>query len=404
MKTVLLANKFFHRKGGAEAVLFQERDYLLEQGVEVVDFSMEDERNQASSTSSYFVPQIDYHSDQVGKLQKVKNALSFIHSPEAVKRISNLVEDKSPDIAHLHNIYHQLTPSIIPVLKRAGVKVVLTLHDTKLACPSYLMLNQGEICEECQGRKFYKAATSGCQSSLFKGVLLGLEGYWHAMKGSYDLVDKFFAPSQFIADMMSRYRIPSDKIEVLRNGINTNDFLPTYEDHGYVLYLGRISKEKGIETLLAAHAGVKQDIPMKIVGTGPLMDSLAVRSVSGVDFKGYKTGDELRDIVKKCSCVVVPSEWYENCSMVVLEAMALGKPVIGARIGGIPEQVEDGVTGILFSMGNIDELTSALARIMVDPEKRIRMGKAAREKLELEYSEQSHNEGLMKIYNEILGS
>lgn len=401
---VLFANKFFYRKGGSETVMFQERDYLMEQGVEVVDFAMDDERNLPSSCASYFVPPVDYHSDQVGKLQKVKDALSFIHSPEAVKRISRLVKEKRPDVAHLHNIYHQLTPSIIPVLKRAGVKVVLTLHDAKLVCPSYLMLNRNNICEECRGRSFYKATTSGCQSSRFKGMLLSMEAYWHALRGSYDQVDMFLAPSRFLAEMVSRYRIPEDKVTVLRNGIDTEDFVPTYEDDGYVLFLGRISKEKGIETLLAAHAALPGGVPMKIVGTGPIMDEASASAGSGVEFMGYRSGEELRDIVRKCSCVVVPSEWYENCSMVVLEAMAMGKPVIGARIGGIPEQVEDGVTGLLYTMGDVGELTAALDRILSDPEERRRMGEAARKKLEMEYSAQAHNEELVRIYAEVLKS
>lgn len=401
---VLFANKFFYNKGGSETVMFQERDYLLGQGVEVVDFSMADERNIPSPSESYFVRSIDYHCAHAGKMQKVRDALSFIHSSEAVKRIGQLIEEKRPDIAHLHNIYHQITPSIIPVLKRAGVKVVLTLHDTKLICPSYLMLNRDEICEECRGRAFYKATTSGCQNSLFKGVLLSLEAYWHAWRGSYDPVDRFLAPSRFLADMVSRYRIPEEKVTVLRNGIDTEAFVPTYEDEGYVLYLGRISKEKGVETLLAAHAALPGGVSMKVVGTGPILDRVSVSAGPAVEFMGYKTGDELRDIVRKCSCVVVPSEWYENCSMVVLEAMALGKPVIGARIGGIPEQVEDGVTGLLFTMGDVGELSSAMAAVMSDSAGRRALGQAARKKLETEYSAKAHNERLMRIYMEILGA
>jgi glycosyltransferase involved in cell wall biosynthesis len=172
-------------------------------------------------------------------------------------------------------------------------------------------------------------------------------------------------------------------------------------DQGYALYFGRLSREKGVETLLEAHKAVCEAIELKVVGTGPLEAGL--RDIHPqVDFLGYQSGEALEQIIANSAFVVVPSEWYENCSMVVLEAMALGKPIIGSRTGGIPEQVEDGITGFLFEMGNVDELAEKMKLLSQSPYLRCQMGQAARTRLEQEYSLEGHCTNLLKIYEELL--
>ncbi|UZP67617.1 glycosyltransferase family 4 protein [Desulfovibrio mangrovi] len=395
---VLLANKFFFLNGGSETVFFQEREYLRNQGHGVIDFSMKDPRNIASAYGSYFVKNFDFK-----KSSSFKTALSFIHSVEAVSKISKLVEETRPDIAHLHNIYHQLTPSIIPALKSRGVKVILTLHDTKLVCPNYLSLCHESICDECKGKYYYKTILKDCQRSIMKSALLAIEAYFHRLMKSYEGVDCFIAPSYFLAEKIEAVRPELGQVRVLYNGIDTEAILPSEIDNGYILYLGRLSKEKGVPTLLKAYQKLKIKPQLKIVGTGPLLESLR-ENYSDVVFTGYKSGDELTRLIARSSCVVVPSEWYENCSMVVLEAMAYGKPVVGSKVGGIPEQVEDGVSGALFTMGDADELVLKLTMLMGDVELRRRLGRAARAKVEDKYSLAAHNQGLMDIYSKVLHS
>jgi glycosyltransferase involved in cell wall biosynthesis len=395
---VLFVNKFFYLKGGSETVMFQERDFLIRQGIQVSDFSMADPRNIPSPCSEFFVSHIDYHHSD-GIRNKIQKGISFVHSFEAIEKLEKLIQKNRPDIAHLHNIYHQLTPSVIPVLKKYGVKVVLTLHDGKLICPGYLMLDKDKICTACDGKYFWKPLTQNCQGSPTQGLLFMLEAFWHKWKGSYDQVDLFIAPSRFIGELVSR-RIPKDKIRVLHNGILLGEFVPNYQDDGYGLYFGRLSREKGIETLLKAHQSVKDDLMLKVVGTGPMEDELRAE-YPDAEFMGYKKGDTLKKIIAKSAFVIVPSEWYENCSMVVLEAMAMGKPVIGAKIGGIPEQVEDGKTGFLFTMGKADELAEKMKTLADHPRLRIEMGKAARKKLEADYSLDNHCEELLGIYEEL---
>lgn len=399
---VLIANKFFYLKGGAERVLFQEREFLIKRGVKVIDFSMYDSQNFSSEYSSYFVSNIDYYNVK-GVWEKLKTALKFVHSPEAVKKIRDLIRREKPDLAHLHNIYHQLTPSIIHPLKEQGIKVVLTLHDGKLICPTYLMLDRDlKPCLDCQGKYFYKPFLKNCANSRVQSILLMIEAYWHRFFKSYDKVDLFIAPSQFLADVVTK-RIPKDKIVILRNGIKLNEYIPSYEDEGYALYFGRLSREKGIKTLLDAHQKLAKEIPLKIIGTGPMEAELKAQYPK-VEFLGYRIGEELKQLVARASFVVVPSEWYENCPMAVLEAMALGKPILASHIGGLSELVEDGKTGLLFEAGNVEELKEKMLFLWKNKDLRLKLGKKAREKAEKEFSLEKHCKELLNIYEKILQS
>jgi glycosyltransferase involved in cell wall biosynthesis len=365
----------------------------------VIDFSMQDQRNFASGHANYFVPNIDYQSAN-GLWKKVKQGASLIHSPVAVNKIEKLIVQHKPQIAHLHNIYHQLTPSIIPVLKKHGVKTVLTLHDYKLICPSYLALKNEEICNACQGRHFLKPLLINCQNSRSQELLLAVEAFWHKWRKSYDGIDCFISPSQFLSDTTS-IRIPKTKLKVLHNGIDTSNYQPNYGDKGYALYFGRLSKEKGIGTLLKAHEKLPESITLKVVGTGPLADGFQ-RAYPKAIFMGYQSGQALNDLISNAAFVVVPSEWYENCSMVVLETMAFGKPIIGSRVGGIPEQIDDGKTGFLYEMGNVEALSEKMLTLWNDSPLRKKMGIAARQKLEEEYALEKHCNGLLSIYENLL--
>ncbi len=398
---ILLVNKFFYLKGGAERVFFQERDFLLKKGIKVIDFSMAHPQNFVSPYSSYFVSYIDYYTNNFK--DRLKYGLKFIYSFEAKKRIETLIKKEKPDIAHLHNFYHQLTPAILHPLKKENIKIIYTIHDGKLICPSYAMLDKNKnICIECRGRFFYKPILKNCYGSKVHEILLMLEAYWHKWLRSYEKVDLFLVPSHFYANLISM-RISKEKIRILRNGVDLEEYIPTYQDYGYGLYFGRLSKEKGIETLLKAYKDISKLFPLKIVGTGPLENELRTKYPQA-EFLGYKKGGELKNLVANASFVVVPSEWYENCSMAVLEAMALGKPIIASRIGGLPEQIEDGKTGLLFEMGNAEELREKMLYLWKNRNLRIEMGKEARKKAEKEFSLEKHCEELLKIYEELLCS
>ena len=396
---ILIANKFFFRNGGSEVVMFQERDFLLRSGHQVVDFSMQDERNLPSDDARHFVGRQHYRGE-TGKLGKLGSALSLIHSPEAVRKIGALIAETRPDLVHCHNIYHQLTPSIIGAAKRLGVPVVLTLHDYKPVCPTYNRLRHGEPCSACLDGDFAQVLRHRCaDGSLGKSALLYAEARVQRWMGNYEKVDAFIAPSRFMREAIG-HRIPESRVRLLYNGVDTGAIEASGADEGYALYLGRLSAEKGVETLLRAHAASSAAWPLVVAGTGPLEVRLR-QQYDRARFIGHVTGAELQSAITRAAVVVVPSEWYENCPMSVLEAMAYGKPVVGSRMGGIPELVEDGVTGQLFESGNAGELGAQLDRLMGDAGLRRRMGDAGRARVEREFSLARHNEGLMDIYRNV---
>lgn len=396
---ILIANKFFFRNGGSEVVMFQERDYLLASGHQVVDFSMQDERNLPSDYADQFIERQDYRGG--GKWSKLKSAASMIHSPEAVRRISALIQATRPDLVHCHNIYHQLTPSIVGAAKKLGVPVVLTLHDYKPVCPVYNRLSQGKPCSACLDGDFTQVMRRRCaEGSLGKSALLYAEAAVQRRLGNYEQVDAFIAPSRFMQEAIT-HRIPFEKARLLYNGMDTEGVRGTGADDGYVLYLGRLSAEKGVATLLQAHASSRAGWKLVVAGTGPLETELKLK-YKHASFVGHVTGDRLREVIDRASVVVVPSEWYENCPMSVLEAMAYGKPVVGSRMGGIPELVLDGETGFLFEAGSVDDLRARLDQLMHDGNLRGRLGANARQRVQADFSLDRHNTCLMDIYESIL--
>jgi glycosyltransferase involved in cell wall biosynthesis len=398
---ILMANKFFYHKGGAEAVMFQERGHLLHSGQEVIEFSMQDERNLESSYEAHFVSCKDYEKRKTIS-QKISLAVSLVHSREAVRKIAGLIDKVQPDLMHCHSVYHQITPSIISVAKSRGIPVVLTLHDFKPVCPAYLRLRAGRPCSLCLDGNFHQVLLNRCaDGSIGASALLYAEAAIQRWLGSYEKVDRFLAPSQFMRDA-ALHRFRSEQVVLLYNGVDTAEIEVSTRDEGYVLYLGRLSKEKGVETLLQAHeaAGTWD---LVVAGTGPLERDLQMR-YRNARFVGRLSGLELKAAIDCASAIVVPSEWYENCPMSVLEAMAYGKPVVASRIGGIPELVVDGETGVLFAPGDADELRGHLSRLMEDPSLRARMGGAGRIRAEKQFSVEKHNADLLETYRSLVNA
>ncbi len=398
---VLLVNKFFHIRGGAERVMYDERRRLLNEGVEVVDFAMSHPDNLPSPYSDSFTSHVDYHAPAT-PWTRLRHALSFIHSREAVRGVARLCRRHRPDMAHLHNIYHQLTPAIIPALKEANVPVALTLHDFKLACPVYRMLDgRGRPCERCSGRHFRHAVLHNCGDGLHRSALLAVESWWHRLRGSYGHVDLFIAPSRFMADVALKAGVRPERIRVLPNGVALPEDNAAH-DGGYALYLGRLSPEKGLRTLLRAQAMVPR-VPLRVAGTGPLEDALRAEAPQ-VSFLGHLGPEALQEQLRGASMVVVPSEYYENCSMALLEAMAMGKAVIATDIGGIPEQITHGRDGMLFPPGDAEALRDALTRLLNDPDLRGALGRKARATIRERFSLDAHCRGLLDIYAQLAGN
>lgn len=403
---VLVANKFHFLKGGAERYYFGLTRMLEERGHTVVPFAMQHELNERSEHEDLFVSPTAF--DAGGRLpQRLRDAARVIYSVEARRRIGALVDRTSPDIAHLHNIAHQLSPSILYGLRQKGVPAVQTLHDYKLVCPNYQMFTRGRTCERCADWRYYNAVLLKCmRGSIASSAVVCAEAYVHKLLGSYARnVELFIAPSRWLRGRMIAHGVDPAKVVYVPNAISLGDFEPRYQSEGYAAYVGRLSVGKGLATLLRAAASVRAGA-LKVVGDGPLEGELrayALRErLTQVEFLGYRTGEDLRSIMADASFVVVPSECYENAPLAVHEAAALGKAVVGSRIGGIPELVLDGETGLLYEPGDHEELAAKLEELWRAPDRAAEMGRAARRRAERELGADRHYESIMAIYKRVV--
>ncbi len=402
---VLLAHRNFSRGGGDSAVVLATYELLKSKGDSVSIFSVHDAKNKETPFSKYFVPGVDLNT-QGGLMERLRVAGRVLYSFEAKRNIKRLIEDHRPDVAHLHAIYHVISPSIIDALKKAKVPVVMTLHEYKLVCATYRLLNRGKLCEVCREGRYYNCFMKKCtKDSYLKSFLNMVEMYLHhSLMKIFDKVDVFIAPSEFLKDKMKKMGFRG-KVVCLSNFIDISKYESSYAlGDGSIVYFGRLSPEKGLLTLIDAVKGI--DVRLKIIGDGPqreiLERKLKEEGVSNVELLGFKSGQDLFREVSNASFTVLPSEWFENNPITVMESFALGKPVLGSDIGGIPELVVDGVRGRVFEPWNVDDLKQKIIEMIGDPAKLEDMGKRARAFAEAELSSDSHYEKLMEIYRGVM--
>lgn len=404
-----MVNRYHSNRGGDSVYAFELTYLLRSQGHKVIPFAMkDDEHNDKSEYTDYFVDNIDF----VQSLDK-SNLKTYVHvisrafySRHARKKVSLLIRDTMPDIAHLQTIHHHISPSIIDEFKKYRLPVVWTIHDYALVCPTTLFLSNGKICEACLGKRFYMAAFKKCKYGSFKAsVVAALETYLHHAMRIIRQVDVLIAPSLFMKDKLIQHGIEDSKIVHIPNCINVKAFHPNYNCGEYVVFLGRLAREKGVTTLLRAMKQMPK-IKLMIIGTGPLEGNLKeeVRknNILNVIFMGYKTREEIVPLIRDSSFIIVPSEWYENLPMVIMEASALGKPVIASRIGGIQEMVEDGVNGFLFNVADVKDMVDKMEFLWDHPKTIREMGIHGREMVEKKYSLTEHYQAIMRVYSKLL--
>jgi glycosyltransferase involved in cell wall biosynthesis len=406
MSTLLSINNYHYRRGGAEVVYLEQNRLFEEIGWQVIPFAMQHPKNIASEWSEYFVDEIEF-GNNYSFPQKIVNALKISHSFEAQRKISRLVRMVNPTIAHAHNVYHHISPSIFSSLKSAGVPTVLTLHDLKIACPAYKMLTHDGICERCQGGNLVNIIRHRCiKDSLAISSAVFLESTVQRLIGSYrQNVDKFVVPSQFYIEKFVAWGWDRSRFSYIPNFVDSTQLRPDGAPGRSFLYIGRLGSEKGLATLVRAAALSKQEVV--VVGTGPeeeALKQLVLQLNAPVTFLGYKSGDALFDCIRQARAVVLPSEWYENAPMSVLEAYALQRPVIGADIGGIPELIRREQTGDCFPSGDADGLASLLLKYSSFSDKKIlELGLNGRRWVETDFTPQVYRQRLLSLYDDLLG-
>ena len=400
---IAMANNYYYIRGGAERVLFEEKKILEAHGHQVPVFSQAHPNNEFSEFSDYYCPFKDWKN--ISRFQKVPMALNIMYDRRTARGFNRFLEAADSDIVHAHNIYGGLTTSILDIAQKKGVPVVMTLHDYKLICPSYAMLNRGTVCEDCKSGRFIHSVLNTCHKESFtaSGVYC-IESYLNKWLHKYDTIRYFICPSMFSLTKHVEHGVPRERLLHIRNFVNFTKLKPQYEHGQYALFVGRLSKEKGILTLLTAVEHL--DVPVRIVGDGPLKAEyesfVAEHKMNHVTFEGYKSGDDLKRLYENAAFLVIPSEWYENAPMTILEAYAYGKPVVGTRIGGIPEMIDHEKTGMLFAMGDAGRLAECILNLWSDKSLCRQMGHAAREKVEKEFSSELHYEHLMELYRNLL--
>jgi glycosyltransferase involved in cell wall biosynthesis len=400
--TILLANKFHFLKGGSERYYFDLARSLEAAGHRVVPFAMRHASNEPTPYARHFVSEVSFEGDGRPR-ERLRRAARVLYSVEARSRMARLVEEERPDVAHLHNIAHQLSPSILEALSVRGVPIVQTLHDYKLACPTYLFLAHGRPCERCIGGRFHHAARLRCNRDSFVASLVNtVEMYLHAMLGTYDRVDRFLCPSRFLLDKMREAGIEERRLVHMPYFVFASDYRPSPIKSGHAVYLGRLSREKGLVTLLRAVA-LAPNVRLVVLGDGgmrPELESLATALGIGsrVTFAGMKFGEEMHALVRDARFTVIPSEWYENLPYAALESFALGTAAVASRIGGLPELVRDGETGLTFAPGDASALAEAMEALWNDPAASAVMGRNARDLIEREYDAPAHLERILALY------
>ena len=367
---ILLSNKFYYRRGGDCVYVLNVEQLLKKHGHEVAVFAMDYPDNLETPWKKYFP----------GNMTKPMAFSRPFGSREVTKKFNRLLADFRPDVVHLNNIHTQLSPVIAELAHERGIRVVWSLHDYKLLCPRYDCLRDGvEICEKCFGGDKTSCKTYKC----IKGsTLASLIGYKEAVMWNRqrleNCTDLFVCPSSFMKEKMMQGGFDESKLKVLSHFIDIDKCKKEsyVERADYYCYVGRLSHEKGLNTLIQAASQLPYKL--KIIGGGPLEKELKAKSAElkgNIDFLGFKQWDEIKEVVGKARFSVTPSEWYEVFGLVNAEALCLGTPILGARIGGVPGLIDEGVNGMTFTSGDASDL---------------------KEKIELMYNAKFDNEGIAR--------
>ncbi|MFA6547474.1 MAG: glycosyltransferase [Candidatus Magasanikbacteria bacterium] len=394
---IVLVNKFWYPRGGAEKMVLLTKELLENAGHDVEIFGMNHPDNLFSN--KYFTDFVDYK--KLGWLSKIKFGARVIYNAQAKKNFSKLLADFQPEVVHFHNIYHQLSCSIIEAVAEKKIKSVMTLHDYKFISPNYNLYHHGKIAEDGVGGKYFQCLLNNCMENVSDSLLATLEAYFVEGKGYKNMINKYLSPSNFLRDKFIKAGFDAKNILCVSNALASDEFQMSDGDSGYVAYVGRLSHEKGVRYLLAV-AETLPKINFKIVGDGPeraeLEKTKSAKNLTNVEFVGQKSGAELAGLISGARLLVAPSVWYENAPLSILEAKARGKIVIASDIGGISEMLP---AELLVAPADSVALSQKIKEWFEKGEtKRQSMSVQLFEQVKKENSPEVYLQKLLKVYSE----
>ncbi len=408
---IIQANKFYYPRGGAETYMLALSSLLEQNGHEVIPFAMRHAENLATPFEKYFVSELETsflraerdRKGQKGAMQKIRTFGRMMYSLEARRKLATLIAQQKPDLCHLHNIYTQISPSILHTLSDQHVPVVMTVHDHHLISPQYNIWAEG-YGEDYRHVGIVRGTFSKFHKNSMAGSFAQVAAYkFHRWLHIYEKhVGLFIAPSAYMKRQLVAGGFPSEKIRVNHYGIDTRLIEPTYRHEGYFLFVGRLSEEKGVDMVIHV-AKLLPDIKFKIAGRGPHMEYLHRLAIDApnVEFLGFRSGDELRDLYRGACAVLLPSRVHEVFPLITLEAMAAGKSVIASDVGGVSEVVEDRVNGWLVAPTDLHGWIEAVLRLYHDLDLHSRLSRNARESVEHKFCLSDHYHRLLGIYQEV---
>jgi len=401
---ILSVNNAYYVRGGADKYFFDLNALLESRGEEVISFSVKDSNNLPSDFERFFLS----HADFFGRGRKMSDYLKItaraFYSLEARRKIRALISAAKPQIAHIHQIHHNISPSILPVFKENGIPVIHTLFNYDLICPNYTLFFDGRVCQDCADGIYLRAALRRCHKGLFAAsALASLKSYFQKVTKIYEKnIDFFITPSRFLEKILIRNGFEEKKFVCIRPFVDAAGYKPSYKDEGYFAYIGRLVEGKGLHTLLEAMRKLK-GVKLYLAGDGYLKETLQrdvkKYDLNNVKFLGFQRAGELKNILSGAMFTVLPSEAYETFGMALIESFAAGKPVIGSDLGPIPEIIDNGANGLLFRPGDVDSLGENIRRLIDRPQLRRDMGANARKKAEDLFSPARHYREIKNLYN-----
>lgn len=403
---ILHVNKFLYRRGGAEAYALELAQLQRETGDHVELFGMHHPENLPQALADTFPGYVEFDPPTATIAGRVALVARMVNSSSAERGMARAIDRFHPDIVHLHNIYHQLSPSVLKPVAKAGVPAVMTLHDYKLACPTYSMLDgHGRPCEACVTGSVLNAVRHHCGGSAAAAGAAALEVTIHRWTDAYGHIALFLCPSRFLAGVMQRAGVYVDRLRLLNNFVDTRGLVQREQPSTRVVYVGRLSHEKGVHILLEAMKLLPAEVTLDIAGAGPAENDLRRRARELPDdrvrFHGRLERHQVGRLLASSGVVAVPSIYYENQPMTVLEAFASSAPVVASRAGGLTELISPGVNGELAEVADAESLADRLQFVLADRERNLDMGRAAMKQALDAFSADAHVRRLRRHYQEV---